>query len=192
MFTNVITSSKPSTLNKASTALFIVCYVATALATLLMSFSISHAEPGEKRLLIAVAAALPFLLVRLVYSIISNLTHIASFNALTPNVTILLCMVLIEEFIVVLIFEGFGLTLQVREKTQHVEAQGYLMADGRTSGSRDSEHQHAGDKAGPQSGAAKAGGVALGIAKKTIIGRLITSLVSGDQQERRPRRSQRA
>jgi hypothetical protein len=46
----------------------------------------------------AVVLAIPFLLVRLVYSIFSTFTHNKSFNLLSGSVTILLCTALIEEF----------------------------------------------------------------------------------------------
>jgi hypothetical protein len=45
------TTYKLGTLNKASTALFIVSYVAIVAITAILSFSVSAAEPGEKRIL---------------------------------------------------------------------------------------------------------------------------------------------
>jgi hypothetical protein len=54
---------QPGSLNKAGTALMIVAWVLLAIATALASFSISHAEHGERRLLMAIVLALPFLLV---------------------------------------------------------------------------------------------------------------------------------
>jgi hypothetical protein len=101
----------PGSLSKAGTALFIVCYVAIVICTILISFSISHASHGEKRIFFAVALALPFLLVRLVYSIMSSLVNNQHFNLLTGSVTIVLCMAFIEELIIVILFEGVGLTL---------------------------------------------------------------------------------
>ncbi|HEX4172274.1 MAG TPA: hypothetical protein VHY82_07325, partial [Acetobacteraceae bacterium] len=70
----------PGSLSKAGTALFIVCYVAIVICTILIFFSISHASHGEKRIFFAVALALPFLLVRLVYSIMSSLVNNQHFN----------------------------------------------------------------------------------------------------------------
>lgn len=54
---------QPGSLNKAGTALMIIAWVLLAIATALTSFSVSHAEHGERRLLMAIVLALPFLLV---------------------------------------------------------------------------------------------------------------------------------
>jgi MFS family permease len=119
-----ITTGKytPTDLNKAGTALFIVAYIAMVTLILIISFHVSHAEKGEKRLFIAVVISLPFILVRLVYSIISTFTHNKNFNLLTGSVTVFLCVALIEEFIVVAVYEGTGLTLKKASKDVHYEA----------------------------------------------------------------------
>lgn len=89
---------QPGSLNKAGTSLMIVAFVLLCTATAITSFSVSHAEHGERRLFLAVVLAIPFLLVRLVYSIFSTFTKNKSFNLLDGSVTILLCVALIEEF----------------------------------------------------------------------------------------------
>jgi hypothetical protein len=112
---------QPGSLNKAGTSLMIVAWVLLVIATALTSSSVSHAEHGERRIFMAVALALPFLLVRLVYSIFSTFTTNKSFNLLDGSPTVLLCVALIEEFIIVLLFEGTGLTLRKVVKEEHVE-----------------------------------------------------------------------
>jgi hypothetical protein len=153
----------PGSFNKAGTALLIVSYVAIIIATVIAFFSISHTEAGEKRLVVAVAVALPFLLVRLVYSIFSTFTHNTKFNLLEGNVTILLCVALIEEFAVVVIYESVGLTLYKVAREEHGE--GYVVA-----GSDGPEHSLPG-KSG-------AGEMALRVLKATIIGRIVASIFS--------------
>ncbi len=111
---------QPGSKNEIGTSLLIVSYVAIIISTILISFSLSHAEQGEKRLFVAVVFALPFLLVRLVYSIFSTFTHNRNFNLLTGNVTVLLCVALIPEFICVAMFEFMGLTLRKAVKVEHV------------------------------------------------------------------------
>ena len=74
--------------------------------------SVSHAEAGEKRILSAVAASLPLLLIRLIYASVYTFGNSRRFSALSGSVTILLCMALLEEMAIVLIFEGVGLTLR--------------------------------------------------------------------------------
>jgi hypothetical protein len=159
----------PGTLSKAGTALFIVCYVAVVIVAIATSFSISHAEEGEKRLLLAIAISLPFLLVRLIYSIMSTFTHNKSFNLLSGNVTVILCVALIEEFIIVVVYEGIGLTLQQVPKEQHVES---YAAGHQQIPSSSSSHVPQ-----PKSRAQNAGNTALKIAKMTIIGRLISIMI---------------
>jgi hypothetical protein len=157
----------PGTLNKVGTALFIVCYVAIVLSTILLSFSIQHATHGEKRILFAVAISLPFLLVRLVYSIMSTIVHNNKFNLLDGNVTILLCVAYIEELVVVIVYEGTGLTLaQVPKESGFNETPLVQEADGA---------QYT--TATPRSKPSSAGQKVLKVAKYTIIGRIITSFI---------------
>lgn len=102
----------PQTLTKVGLGLFIASFVAILAFTTILSLSISHAEPGEKRVLFAVAASLPFLLVRLIYASIYDYKLDYNFSALNGSVTILLCMALLEEIAIVLIYEGVGVTLR--------------------------------------------------------------------------------
>ena len=92
------------TTSKVGIILYIVAYVALALAAILTSFKLSHAESGEKRLLLAVILALPFILVRLVYSTFAALTHFHDFNLLTGSVVIFTIMAVAMEFAVILIY----------------------------------------------------------------------------------------
>lgn len=162
------------TISKVGSALFILCYVAIVASTILISFAVSHAEAGEKRILTAVAISLPFLLVRLIYSVISTFTHSKSFNLLSGSVVVLVCVALIEEFIIVLVYEGFGLTLhKVAEHhvaSGHVEAQRHVDGGHRHVRSADSA-----DYTTPQ--VRKQDNVALRIAKRTIVGRIVMSFV---------------
>ena len=79
---------------------------------MILSLSISHAEPGEKRVLLAVAASSPFLLVRLIYASIYDYGLDYDFSALDGSVTVLLCMALLEEIAIVVMYEGVGVTLR--------------------------------------------------------------------------------
>lgn len=163
-------SYQPSTLNKAGTALLIVSYVLLIAFTAVTYPSIQHAEPGEKRLFLAVVLSFPFLLVRTIYSALSTYTHDHDFNLLNGSVTVLLCVALIEEFIVVIIFEVMGLTLQKAVKEEHVEA---------------ATHYQSGDSDMPMPAQKKSGGdnTALRIAKKTIIGRVVMAALPNKEKE---------
>jgi hypothetical protein len=159
----------PGTLSKVGTALLIVSYAGIVLATIIMSFSVSHAEPGEKRLVLAVAVSLPFLLIRLVYSIMVTFSTLRTFNQIYGSVTALLCMALIEEFIVVVIYEGTGLTLREIPKSQHALV-------GNTSSSDHPAEYPAQSKGGAME-------IAKRIAKKTIIGTLVTAVLKKEDRD---------
>lgn len=111
-------------ISKVSVGLFIGSFVIFVIITIATSFVISRARPGEKRILAAVGFSLPFLLVRLIYSAISVFAGTPSFNSVTGNVTILLCMALIEELIIVITYEACGLTLQKKEVSLQPPATG--------------------------------------------------------------------
>ncbi|KAL3423192.1 hypothetical protein PVAG01_04939 [Phlyctema vagabunda] len=157
---------RPGSLNKAGTALFVVAFAAIVLMTAIMSFSIAHAEAGEKRVLLAVALSLPFLFVRLLYSCLVTFTSKPAFNQLTGSATVLLCVALLEEFVVVVVYELVGLTLQSIPKDrraptgQHHPVRSVDSAEYATPT--------------PSRDGAGAAGKGVSIAQKTIIGRLVT------------------
>ncbi|KAE8444871.1 hypothetical protein EG329_014119 [Mollisiaceae sp. DMI_Dod_QoI] len=171
----------PGTLNKAGTSLLIVSYAAIVLFTALISIFVSHAEAGEKRLFLAVALALPFLAVRLIYSGLSTFSTNPRYNILTGNTTLFLCLALIEELIIVITFETVGLTLQKQIKEQHVEA------------ARELDSSNSSEPMQPKQ-KSSAGNAVLNVAKKTIIGRIVMLIVgsnsSGDRdmEMQQPRR----
>jgi hypothetical protein len=170
----------PSNLTKAGLGLFILSFLLIILSTFFLSFDVSHAELGEKRLLLAVALSLPFLLVRLIYSCIAVFGSDTTFRS---NTTILLCMAYLMEFIVVVIYEAVGLTLQ----RVHVPPVGnsYVAPHGMATrgpqpvnGTYDMEH---GSAKGPSVGHQ----VVDTLGRRTFIGRLITG---EPRQSRRDRR----
>ena len=71
---------------------------------------------GEHRLIIAVAISVPFILVRLIYSLLVVFANNPRFNIVTGSVTINLVMAVLEEFVVAILCIGVGLSLQVRPK----------------------------------------------------------------------------
>ncbi|KAH9906470.1 hypothetical protein F4778DRAFT_726208 [Xylariomycetidae sp. FL2044] len=107
------------TVNKLSTAaigLMLAGFILTVIATALVATQVSQAEPGEKRLVLAVGLSLPFLLVRIAYSAEATFGSNPDFNLLTGNPNVQLGMAVIMEMIIVAIVEGVGLTLQKRPK----------------------------------------------------------------------------
>ncbi|KAL2075582.1 hypothetical protein VTL71DRAFT_525 [Oculimacula yallundae] len=157
---------RPGSLSKAGAALFVISYAAIVASTIIISFSTPHAQAGEKRILYAVAVALPFLLIRLIYSCISTFSHNTKFNLLTGDETVLLCMAYLMEICVVITFEGMGLTLR---KVVAVE---------RPAGTR---QVNGSDSSEPLQ--KKKGNMALNIAKKTIIGRIVMALIPSEKHD---------
>ncbi|KAH6661184.1 hypothetical protein BKA67DRAFT_654316 [Truncatella angustata] len=99
-------------LSRAGMGLLIAGFVLTVMAAGQVAMQISHAELGEKRLSLAVALALPFILVRMVYAAESAFSSNAKFNQLTGDINVQLGMSVIMEMIAVAIIEGFGLSLK--------------------------------------------------------------------------------
>lgn len=115
------TLAHPKVETKAGIIIFLATWVATCLVLLALRARYDDIEDGEHRLLLAVGISLPFLLVRLIYSIIYIFAHSLQFNIVTGNVTIMLVMAVLEEFAIVVICLGTGLTLQVRPPVPDLE-----------------------------------------------------------------------
>ncbi|TVY62864.1 hypothetical protein LSUE1_G007688 [Lachnellula suecica] len=164
----------PQPLSKVGTALLIVSFALIIITTVMISFQTPHAEEGEHRIFFAVAASLPFMLVRLVYSGFSTFSHLKSFSLVNGNVTCLLCIALLEELAVVIIYEVMGLTLRKLPKAQV----GIPVA------SRDSSEPMAQGQYRAQA-QPKQDSTALKIFKHTIIGRIVFAFIpSGDDKGR--------
>ncbi|TVY25999.1 hypothetical protein LHYA1_G005025 [Lachnellula hyalina] len=157
----------PSTLNKVGTALLVVSFGFIIISIIFISFATPHAEQGEHRLFYAVVAALPFLTCRLVYSCYSTFSHNKNFNLITGNTTILLCVALLEELAVVIIFEGVGLTLK---KVEHVLVSNRDPSEPLAQGQSEGEPW-------------KKENMALRIFRHTILGRVVMAFV-GNKDEK--------
>jgi hypothetical protein len=101
-----------NTKTKIGVAIFIVAYVLLCLLVLAVGSRRSRIEQGERRLLLATAVSLPFILVRLVYSILTVYAHSSTFNLFSGNETAQLVMSVLPEFVVVALYLGVGVTLQ--------------------------------------------------------------------------------
>jgi hypothetical protein len=93
-------------------ALFTLVFAINLLLSGIFILHRSHLEVGERRLLIAVAASAPFILVRLIYTILATFTSVKGFSVIDGNVVTMACAAVMEEIIVVMIYEAVGLTLR--------------------------------------------------------------------------------
>lgn len=98
--------------SKAAIALYIVAFAGTTIIGL-VSAGYRSAVPGrEQRSLAAVAVAWPFILIRLVYSVLAVLGHNSLFSVVGGSVIIRAFMAVVEEFIVVVVYLVLGLSLE--------------------------------------------------------------------------------
>lgn len=100
--------------SKVAGILFIVAFAMVVAAMIWSATSIHHIEAGEKRLLLVLLVSLPLLFLRLLYSCFSNFDKAPKWNALTGDVPLLICLAVIEEMIVVLLYVAVGRTLKVK------------------------------------------------------------------------------
>lgn len=107
---------KVATTSKVGIALYIVAFVALTFVYF-ASVSRTYCVPAkERRVPVAIAFALPFILVRLVYSACAVFLHSHLFNIVTGNVIVLVVMAIVEEFTVVVIYILLGFTVDKLEK----------------------------------------------------------------------------
>ena len=111
-------------ITKIGIIIFVAIFAVIVLITTTFMVLRSHAEPGEQRLIIAIAASLPFLIVRLIYVVLITFSHIRTFSILYGSVVALGCMAIMQEMIVVIIYIAVGMTLPRVTKEPRVQGQG--------------------------------------------------------------------
>ncbi|PYH40498.1 uncharacterized protein BP01DRAFT_419415 [Aspergillus saccharolyticus JOP 1030-1] len=111
-----------SSKTKAGLILYIIAWVGLCILLLLISLRYQRIEEGEHRLLLAVSISIPLLFVRILYSLLSTFTRKAEFSSISGNVSIQLCMSVLEELVIVYVCLGIGLTLTVRPAFEPFQA----------------------------------------------------------------------
>lgn len=96
------------TTSKVGVILYIVGFSGIAAVFILSVLQASVVPNKERRVPIAIATALPFVLVRLIYSVLSTFIHNHLFSVATGSTAVRLGMSVIEEFIVVAIYVVLG------------------------------------------------------------------------------------
>lgn len=87
---------------KASMGIFLAAFVMILLACGWIFLKLRHTlRVFQKKLFLASALSYPFLLVRMIYSAISDYTTNSDFSVLDGNATIYLCMSVLEEIIAI-------------------------------------------------------------------------------------------
>ena len=135
-------SSKPSTVSsgvtlvRAGVILFLVIFIIFAAITLATFLKLRALSSGEERLLYALALSIPFILVRLIYSVIVDYAGNPQFNLVTGDVVIQACMASLMEFIVVILYLSAGLVAPkiARSNMEPLVSQGETGYNGQQSG----------------------------------------------------------
>lgn len=104
----------PDIKTKVGMILYVVSWVAMVLILLFITSRHSSLERGEHRTLLAVAISSPFILVRVIYAFLIWFLHNGTFSMINGNQTVALVMSVLEEFVVVIVCLGVGMTLRVR------------------------------------------------------------------------------
>jgi len=108
---------QPQDTTKAGIVLYIVAFVALCLLAGFILHKINNAPTNDKKLVWAVILALPFILVRIIYSLISVFSDNRHFNLLTGSVIIHVFMAVLEEMAVVVIYLVVGWMSETRPAT---------------------------------------------------------------------------
>lgn len=106
--------------SRAGLGLMLACFAILIIASAMSAMQISAAESGEKRLLLAIALAAPFVLVRLIFSAMAtfdNNPDFRSFGGSSKYPDMLIGMAVVMEMCAVAIFEVIGLTLRKVSKS---------------------------------------------------------------------------
>jgi hypothetical protein len=102
----------PQTTSKAGSILYLVAFVLMMLVLVICCRSLSYVPPEERKITFAVGIAAPFILVRLIYSLIAVLGNNNSFLPASGNVVIFALMSVLEEMVVVIIYLVLGFMLE--------------------------------------------------------------------------------
>ncbi|KAI2840035.1 hypothetical protein CBS12448_10649 [Aspergillus niger] len=88
--------------------LFLAIYIVLCILWSTTVKDLPRMAPSQKRIVGVVLIALPLIACRLLYSLVADFSHDRRFSLVDGNVTIWLCMAIIEEFLVVLMYTVLG------------------------------------------------------------------------------------
>ena len=100
-------------LSKAGIILYIVAYAAEVFIAV-HTFMLSQTVKSDNGLLLAVLAALPFVLVRLIYSALGVIAHLHTFSSYNGSVAIFAVMAVLTEILVISFYLLAGWNAPVR------------------------------------------------------------------------------
>jgi hypothetical protein len=104
-------AKKGITFTKVGIVIFLVFYIVLAILVAVTARDVSNAPRGEKRLYWVIVAAIPFLGVRLLWSLIAVFGHDKKFSITGGDPWVNFGMAIVEEFIIVCMYTVLGLAL---------------------------------------------------------------------------------
>jgi len=99
---------QPQTETKVGVVLYLISFIALAAIAIVTAAKLSNAPSQDKRLVYAVLVALPLILVRIIYSLLSVYAHNRHFSLITGSVAIKVVMAVLEEMAVVIMYLAIG------------------------------------------------------------------------------------
>lgn len=97
------------TTSKVGAILYIISFIALGVVTCVTAMNLTHITSGEGRFAWAVMAALPIILVRLIYTLLNVFHHDQTFNIVSGSVLALALMAVLEEILVTFLYLVLGL-----------------------------------------------------------------------------------
>lgn len=95
---------------KIGIAIFLIVYLLLSALVIITMKDVGNAPRGEKRIYFAVLAALPFLAVRLLYSLLAAFSNNSTFSIQGGKPLVQFFMGILEEFLIVVMYTLAGLT----------------------------------------------------------------------------------
>ena len=95
---------------KIGIIIFLIIYLVLLALVIITMKDVGSASRGEKRIYFAVLAALPFLAVRLLWSLLAAFSNNSTFSIEGGKPLVQLFMAILEEFVIVVMYTLAGLT----------------------------------------------------------------------------------
>jgi hypothetical protein len=113
--------NSPATISYVAAVFYAVTLAALVLVLLVSTPSLPLVPEAERIIVPAVALALPFIAVRVLYSLLLVFVHSGVFVRFGGPIAVRVCMALIEEFVVIAIYLFLGFRLAKLDKSEQGE-----------------------------------------------------------------------
>ncbi|KAL8799739.1 MAG: hypothetical protein Q9182_005682 [Xanthomendoza sp. 2 TL-2023] len=105
-------------------SIFMIVFLIYTLVCLATLRALPAVAPGEKKIVYGVLLAIPFVFLRILYAMLAVFRDNRTFAIVNGSATAQLCMAIIEEMVVVIIYCGTGLLAPVEGEKRKEEGEG--------------------------------------------------------------------